>query len=131
VLFRSRQSKEFGTINVKTQVTRVPIEEEIVTLLQYLDVLKDIKSIPDSNINLSLNIMKKKIAALPSQEQTRLMSLAEKFYGPQVRALVGLVFSSLGLPVPESISLSLNPITIYKLNLDEKDWPEARDWNIR
>jgi hypothetical protein len=126
-----RQSKEFGTINVKTQVTRVPIEEEIVTLLQYLDVLKDIKSIPDSNINLSLNIMKKKIAALPSQEQTRLMSLAEKFYGPQVRALVGLVFSSLGLPVPESISLSLNPITIYKLNLDEKDWPEARDWNIR
>lgn len=49
-----RQEKEFGTIKVKTQVTRVPVEERDVPLLQYLDALKEVKSIPDSNIDRSL-----------------------------------------------------------------------------
>ena len=31
-----RQEKEFGTIKIKTQVTRVPIEEKDVLPLQYL-----------------------------------------------------------------------------------------------
>ena len=59
-----RQEKEFGTIKIKMQVTRVPIEEMDVPLLQYLDALKEIKSIPDSDINLSLKILRKKISEL-------------------------------------------------------------------
>ncbi len=112
-----RQEKEFGTIKIKTQVTRVPIEERDVPLLQYLDALKEIKIILDSNINLSLKILRKKISELAGDDQTQLVSLAEKYYSPQVRALVGLLFSSLKLPVPESLALSLNPTTTYKLNL--------------
>ena len=126
-----RQEKEFGTIKIKMQVTRVPIEENDVPLLQYLDALKDIKSIPDADINLSLKILRKKISELNSEDQARLVFLAEKYYGPQVRALVGLLFSSLNLSVPESLVLSLNPTTIYKLNLNHKDWPMAGEWNIR
>ncbi|MGC1507123.1 DUF6088 family protein [Ketobacter sp.] len=126
-----RQEKEFGTIKIKTQVTRVPISEKDVPLLQYLDALKDIKSIPDSDINLSLKIMGKKISQLPDVDQARLVTLARKYYGPQVRALIGLLYSSLDISVPESLARSLNPTTIYKLNLNEKDWPMAKDWNIR
>lgn len=126
-----RQEKEFGTIKIKTQVTRVPIEEKDVPLLQYLDALKDIKSIPDSDINLSLKILRKKIMELSVKDQARFVSLAEKYYGPQVRALIGLLFSSLELPLPKGFALSLNPTTIYKLNLDKKDWPKAKEWNIR
>lgn len=126
-----RQEKEFGTIKIKTQVTRVPIEEQDVPLLQYLDALKEIKTIPDSNINLSLKILRKKIYELSGQDQVRLVALAEKYYSPQVRALVGLLFSSLKLSVPESLALSLNPTTTYKLNLNTNDWPMAGEWNIR
>lgn len=126
-----RQEKEFGTIKIKTQVTRVPIEERDVPLLQYLDALKEIKTIPDSNINLSLKILRKKISESSEQDQARLVVLAEKYYSPQVRALVGLLFSSLELSVQESLALSLNPTTTYKLNLNTKDWPMAGDWNIR
>ncbi len=126
-----RQQKEFGTIKIKTQVTRVPIEEQDVLLLQYLDALKEIKTIPDSNINLSLKILQKKIAELSEQDQAQLVALAEKYYSPQTRALVGLLFSNLKLSVPESLVLSLNPTTTYKLNLNANDWPMAREWNIR
>lgn len=126
-----RQEKEFGTIKIRTQVTRVPIEEQEVLLLQYLDALREIKTIPDSNINLSLKILRKKISELSEQDQTRFVSLAEKYYSPQVRALVGLLFSSLKLSIPKSLVLSLNPTTSYKLNLNTDDWPMARAWNIR
>jgi hypothetical protein len=68
---------------------------------------------------------------LSGQDQTRLVSLAEKYYGPQVRALVGLLFSSLKLSVPESLALSLNPTTTYKLGLNRHDWPMAKGWKIR
>jgi hypothetical protein len=125
-----RQKKEFGTIKVKTLITRVPIEEKDVPLLQYLDVLKEIKSIPDSDINLSLKKLQKKIFELSTKEQERLVFLAEHYYGPQTRALIGLLFSSLNLFISEGLIRSLNPITRYKLNLNQQDWPMVGEWNI-
>ena len=125
-----RQEKDFGTIRVKTVVTRIRIEEQDVKLLQYLDVLKDIKNIPDSDINQSLKIMRRYISRLSNNDQTRLVSLAEKYYSPQARALLGLLFSSLEWPVPESLRLSLNPATSYTLKLDQAEWPMAKKWNI-
>ncbi len=126
-----RQEKDFGTIRIKTIVTRIPIASKDVTLLQYLDVLKDIKRIPDADINLSLKIMRNYISKLSVAEQKRLLKLALTYYSPQVRALVGLLFSSLELPIPTSLALSLNPTTTYKLKLDKVTWPVAKDWNIQ
>ncbi|MCU7940042.1 MAG: hypothetical protein KZQ64_01965 [gamma proteobacterium symbiont of Bathyaustriella thionipta] len=126
-----RQEKEFGTIRIKTVVTRIPIEEKDVKLLQYLDVLKDIKKILDSDVNLSLKIMSGYISKLSAREQKRLLKLAMSYYSPQVRALVGLLFSSLKLSLPGSLVLSLNPTTIYKLKLDQSNWPMAKEWNIQ
>lgn len=126
-----RQEKEFGTIRIKTVVTRIPIKEKDVKILQYLDALKDIKKIMDSDINLSLKIIRKYISELSEREQGRLLKLARSYYGPQVRALVGVLFTSLKLSVSNSLFRSLNPTTIYKLKLDLSTWPMAREWNIR
>lgn len=126
-----RQEKEFGTIRIKTIVTRVPIEEKDVTLLQYLDVLKDIKKIPDSDVELSLKIMSGYISKLSTDEQKRLLKLALTYYSPQVRALMGLLFSSLELLLSNRLKLSLNPTTIYKLKLNQTNWPMANEWNIQ
>ena len=125
-----RQEKDFGTIRVKTVVTRIPIEEQDVKLLQYLDVLKDIKSIPDSDINQSLKIMCRNLSKLSEREQARLVALAVKYYSPQARALVGLLLSSLDVAALESLALSLNPLTTYRLKLDQKTWPTAKQWNV-
>jgi len=126
-----RQKKELGTIRIKTVATSIPIKEEDVTLLQYLDALKDIKKIPDSDTNLSLKIISRYILKLSVSEQERMVKLAETYYRPQVRALIGLLFTSFNLSVPRSLSLSLNPTTTYKLNLKESKWPRAKQWNIK
>ena len=126
-----RQKKEFGTIRIDTVVSRIPIKEKDVPFLQYLDALKDIRKIQDSDINISLEIIRRRISELSSLEQSRLASLAKDYYPPRVRALVCLLFSSLQLSVPESLALSLNPLTTYKLNLDQSRWLGARKWNIR
>lgn len=127
----SRQQKEFGTIRIKTVATRAPVDDNNVRLLQYLDALKDIKTIPDTTIDLSLKILRRKISELSDSEKTQFLFLAENYYGPQVRAISGLLFSNLRLTVPESLKRSLNPTTFYKLALSSSEWPQAKDWNIR
>ena len=126
-----RQNKEFGTINIRTVVTRIDVQEKDVMLLQYLDVLKDIKKIPDSDINLSLKIMRGYISALSIRAQARMLKIAQTYYGPQVRALAGFLYSILELKVPDSLKRSLNPTTSYKLKLDQALWPVAKEWNIQ
>ena len=126
-----RQVKDFGTINIKTQITRIPIKEKDITLLQYLDVLKDIKSIPDTQTSDALKMMKAKFAELSTKQQSRLIEIALQYYGPQARALTGLLLSSLENKIPKSLKLSLNPTTSYKLNLCTQAWPQAPEWNIR
>lgn len=126
-----RQEKEYDTISIKKIVTRIPVAEKDVKLLQYLDVLKGIKKIPDSNINLSLKMMKNYISKLSITEQKRLLKLAEEYYSPQVKALIGLLYSSLELDVPDRLRRSLNPTTIYKLKLNKSLWPLAKEWNIQ
>ncbi len=131
IAFRGgRQQKEFGTIRINTVVSRKPIEEKNIRLMQYLDALKDIKNIPDSDINLSLKIIRRYISELSRREQSLLASLAENYYPPQVRVLVCLLFSNLQLPIPDSLTLSLNPLTVYRLNLARSQWPMAKEWNI-
>lgn len=127
----SRQKKEFGTIRIDTVASRVPVKEKDVPLLQYLDALKDIRKIQDSDIDISLEIIRRRISELSGLERLRLAALAKDYYPPGVRALICLLFSSLQLSVPERLALSLNPLTIYKLKLDQSRWPEAREWNIR
>ena len=127
----ARQRKEFGTIKVKTLQTRAPIDESNVALLQYLDVLKDIKMISDADINEVLRIMRSKIADLSSSERDMLVSLALEYYSPQTKALLGLLLKSSSLKGSQELKASLNPTTIYKLKLDTKRWPQMDKWNIR
>lgn len=127
----ARQKKEFGTIRIKTLQTRIPINESNVELLQYLDVLKDIKLISDADINQVLRIMRGKIADLKSAERSALISLALDYYSPQTRALLGMLTQSSTLKGSQGLKASLNPTTIYKLNLDARRWPQMAQWNIR
>lgn len=126
-----RQTKAFSTITIKTVVASAPVEEKNVRVLQLLDALKDIKKIPDSDVNVSLKIIRRYIDELPEKELRKMLTLSENYYNAQTKALVGLLFSSLKLKSLAKEALSLNPTTTYKLNLDENKWPLAREWNIQ
>lgn len=126
-----RQTKDFGTIRIKAVVSRAPIKEKDVKLLQYLDVLKDIKKITDSDINSSLKIIQAYIEKLSVKEKNRFLRLAEDYYTPQVKALAGLLFDTLGLSVNPSFRRSINPTTTFRLNLNSNKWPQSKEWNIQ
>lgn len=125
------QFKDLGTIKVRTIISRVPIKEAEVPLLQYLDVLRDIKKIPDADINQSLRIMTQMIGEFASGEIKRLIQLANDYYSPQTKALLCLLLSNTDREVPKSLQGSLNPTTTYKLGLDKALWPNCKMWNIR
>lgn len=125
------QTKDFGTIRIKIVIARVPIQKKNVMVLQYLDVLKDIKKISDSDINLSLKIMREKIRKLTDTEQKLLVSIAADFYSPQVKALTGLMLMNLTGRIVKSLAKTLNPTTVFKLGLDSTEWPEAKAWSIK
>ena len=129
-LERGRQEKDFGTIRIKTVPSRFPIREEDITLLQYLDVLRDIKSIPDANMDQVLRTMQEKVFSLSQEERIRLVKLASKYDTPQVRALLGLILDTGGQDT-ETLRKTLNPTTTYKLPIDKETWSLARKWNIR
>lgn len=126
-----RQEKDFGTIRIKTVITRLPVSEENVLLFQYLDVLRDIKKIPDADINQSIRAMKEKLAQLDIGDRQRLVQFAVAYYNPQVRALLGLLATSLKWDEKSLLKTTLNPTTTYKLALNAELWPAARDWNIQ
>lgn len=127
----SRQKKDFGTFKVVTKPTRAPIKEEYVELLQYLDVLSEASKIMDADINRTLKIMSKNVAALDHRKRSKLTNLAVDFYGAKTRATLGLLLSSLKLPIPAKLAKAINPTTSFKLNLDVDAWPLAKHWNIK
>jgi|TARA_Y100000296_G_scaffold79629_1_gene103904 hypothetical protein len=130
-----RQEKDFGNLKVQVTVARAPVNAENVKLLGYLDVLKDIKSIPDANVNTSLARMRGLLGELNQADKRSVVSLALTHYTPQTRALLGLLMELLpektGSVSVEKLRQSLNPTTTYKLGLDESRWTAARSWNIR
>lgn len=127
---RGRQEKDFGTICIKTVPSRFPFREADIPLFEFLDVLRGIKSIPDTDINQVLRAMKGKIFSLSEAERTWLVELASEYDTPQVRALLGLILDSGGQDVA-TLKKTLNPTTVYKLPVDKGAWPLAKDWNIR
>ena len=125
-----RREKDFGTIRIKTVPSRFPIREVDIPLFECLDVLRDIKSIPDTDINQVLLTMKGRVFSLSEAERTRLVKLASEYDTPQVRALLGLILESGGQDIT-TLKKTLNPTTVYKLPVDKGAWPLAKDWNIR
>src|SRR5690606_27749590 len=123
--------KDFGTIRIKTVITRLPVSEDNVLLFQYLDVLRDIKKIPDADINQSIRAMKEKLAQLDIGDRQRLVQFAVAYYNPQVRALLASRATSIKWDEKILLKTTLNPTTTYKLALNAELWPAARDWNIQ
>jgi predicted transcriptional regulator of viral defense system len=127
----SRQKKDFGTIRISLVPARAPFRSTDIPLLQYLDVLRNIKKIPDAEINESLGIMERKFSDLDDKQIKRVQYLALEYYGAQARALTGLLVSRLNRGLEKRLKESLSPLTLFKLRLDNDIWPEKRAWNIQ
>lgn len=125
---RASFQRERYTISFIKQKNR--ITKENIPLLQILDVLKFIRSIPDVTADIACSRMMIVIEGLAEKDIARLTKLAMK-YQPATRALLGAILDEIGMPEKTlALARSLNPITTYKIGSVSKVLRSFQRWNI-
>ena len=115
-----KNPREFDGIKIKFIQNKALITEENIKYLEILDILKNLKNIPDSNIEESYMLMKNKILSLAYEEILTLLELAEKYYTVVVLALLGSMIEEKNILKVEELKKKLNKTTTFKLNLNLK-----------
>ncbi len=124
------QPKQIEGYNVKYVRRNVSFSEEDIPLLQLLDALRDIKSIPDSNPDDSLKILKDLVVALPKVKKERLITLALSF-NPGTRALLGALMEQYFPSVKVSkIKQSINKLSVFETGVSSEVLSNKNSWNL-
>lgn len=106
------------------------INKENIPYLQFLDCLKLIKKIPDTNINKSIERFVAIISDYKLNDIKQLVRLAQK-YPPSTKALLGAILDQVNLEnYSETILKSLNPISKYKFTGIESSLSKSKKWNL-
>lgn len=101
-----------------------------IALLQLLDAITDFKKIPDRNDDVFAKIIQNKIMSYDSKTLKRLLALSLE-YAPRTKALLGAILEISGFDESaQTLKLSLNTLTTFKLNISEEVLPNKNDWNI-
>lgn len=106
------------------------ISNEDIYLLQILDALKFIKSIPDTTVFKSVTRLQSIIQGLSAEEVERLAKLAVK-YPPRVRALTGALVENFGYSKQaDELKGSLNFLSEYRIGITDSILPNHLNWKI-
>lgn len=106
------------------------INNKNIPLLQILDVIRFIKKIPDTTIELSCKRLLLLLNELNELDKSNLVRLAIK-YNPATRSLLGALFEELGcFNITDKIFKSLNPITKYNFNGLSHILSTSEKWNL-
>ncbi|HRE42246.1 MAG TPA: DUF6088 family protein [Ignavibacteria bacterium] len=106
------------------------ITKENIPCLQILDAIRYIKKIPDASVESSCKRFLEIIKKFSVKNINTLVRLASK-YPPATRALLGALLDRLKKGnATESLFLSLNPITKYKISGVNKVLTTTSKWNI-
>ncbi|MGC1244308.1 MAG: DUF6088 family protein [Chryseosolibacter sp.] len=124
------QPKQIEGYNVKYVRRNVSFSDEDIPLLQLLDALRDIRTIPDANPDDSFKILKQRIADLSKIKKERLISLALSF-NPGTRALLGALMESYFKEVSVSkLRQSINRISVFETGVSSDVLPNKNSWNL-
>jgi hypothetical protein len=119
-----------GRYNISFIKQKNSINKENIPLLQLLDAIRNIKKIPDANIESSCKRFLAILEKLSDKEINMIVRLGLK-YPPATRALLGALMEQLQqVKAAEPLYKSLNPITKYKLSGAEKVLSTTKKWNI-
>jgi hypothetical protein len=127
---KSYKKIKVGDITINFVPKRVDALKKDTKLLIILDALKDIKKIPDSSPEDTIVAIKKIITMLEKEKQLRLINYT-KSYPPRVIAIIGAIFTEIGLK-DDVIQLKqmLNPLTKFRLNLNDNVLIYKKEWEI-
>lgn len=117
-------------IKIKFVLQTIRFNASDVMLLQLLDVLKDIKRIPDSSPTKAILVIVEKLKSLEVKGLKKMIRFSLE-YNPRTRALLGAILECYFESIDASlIADSLNPITKYKIGISADVLPNQSKWNI-
>jgi hypothetical protein len=124
------QPKKIRGYTIKYVRRNISFLDDDIPLLQLLDAFRDIKSIPDSNPDDSLKILKAHIADLPKAKKERLTTLALSF-NPGTRALLGALIEKYfpEVRVPK-LRQSINRLSVFETGVSSELLPNKTSWNL-
>lgn len=126
-----RIATKVGSIQVKPVKSYLDVTNENYYLMELLDVLKDFKTIPDTEKSQVIKFMLQKIKGLANKEKKELVDIA-LMYPPRVRAFTGAILNEINPAKPVTdLKKSINPLTIYEFGITKKELSNSEYWNIR
>lgn len=155
VTSQPRSYKKVGNTNYKFIKSKINFKKKDIILLQLLDALKNINLIPDSNVDDIIKNIKTHLTNLSSRELIKILTLANN-YNPSTRALVGAIVSDVNANrqyinnanetndmkdnsqnIQQKlnseiirIKSTLNPMSSYKIPVNESILPNKYNWKI-
>ena len=126
-----RIATKAGSIQVKPVKSYVDVTNDNYYLMELLDVLKDFKTIPDTEKSQVIKFMLQKIKELTKKEKKALVDIA-LMYPPRVRAFTGAILNEINPAKPVAdLKKNINPLTIYEFGITKKQLSNIEYWNIR
>ncbi len=126
-----RHERVIGNLTIKYRKSDIPFENKNFEHLQVVDAVKNIKRIPDATVSDSLSLIKDKIEKYDEKEIKDIFRIAKKS-PPRVRAIIGAIFELMNID-KYSVELykTLNPLTTYKLKVEDNVLPNKKKWKIK
>jgi len=119
-----------GTIKVNPVKSYTDVNNGNYYLLELLDVLKDFKTIPDTDKSQTIRFVLKKIIQLSEKEKELFIKIALK-YPPRVRAFAGALLNELNSKQPViELKKTINPLSTFELGITKKELSNIEYWNI-
>ena len=128
--YEFRKPIQKGRVKARFVKAYCDITEMNIPLLQLLDAIKDIRSIPGTETNIAIELIKIKLEGLSLSKQKKLSRLALN-YPSSTRALTGAMLELLdSKQASEKLYKSLNFLSKYKLGIKESVLPNKDKWKI-
>jgi Family of unknown function (DUF6088) len=126
----NKKNINLGWLKTKTVKAYATINDNNYKYLGILDAIKDAKKIQDCSVNKATEIIIIQLNRLQPKEMEALLKYALQ-YPPRVRALLGAILQYKFKFDVSALLKSLNPSTVFKLNITCMDASILKNWNIK
>jgi len=120
-----------GNIKAKAVKSYVEVTDDNYKYLEFLDVLKDWKKIPDLDKKSAIKLLTEILKEFNKNQTQELLTIALS-YPPRVRAFLGALLENSDKKIKlNSLQESLNPFSTYKLIIPKEILPTIEKWYIK
>ena len=123
--FPKRNTKR-GIYAIRFVLQKNQVCQDNIDMLRLLDCLKWIKKIPDTTVDKSYTLLKKKVSEYEKKDHKQLVELSLN-YTPLTRALLGSMLTDESLVA--TLHQTLNPLTRFRIGLSST--LVSSQWNIQ